>query len=25
LITRGAGFVSIGQQVRPVDRDSDRG
>lgn len=25
LITRGAGFVSIGQQVRPVNRDSDRG
>lgn len=25
LITRGAGFVSIGQQVRPVSRDSDRG
>lgn len=25
LITRGAGFVSVGQQVRPVNRDSDRG
>ncbi|MEP3165541.1 MAG: efflux RND transporter periplasmic adaptor subunit [Marinobacter sp.] len=25
LITRGAGFVSIGQRVRPVSRDSDRG
>ncbi|MCL7944129.1 efflux RND transporter periplasmic adaptor subunit [Marinobacter sp. ATCH36] len=25
LITRGAGFVSIGQQVQPVNRDSDRG
>lgn len=25
LITRGAGFVSIGQQVRPVNRDADRG
>ncbi|NMT64305.1 efflux RND transporter periplasmic adaptor subunit [Marinobacter orientalis] len=25
LITRGAGFVSVGQQVRPVNRDADRG
>lgn len=25
LITRGAGFVSVGQEVRPVNRDSDRG
>lgn len=25
LITRGAGFVSIGQKVRPVNRDSERG
>ncbi|MEX2475697.1 efflux RND transporter periplasmic adaptor subunit [Marinobacter sp.] len=25
LITRGGGFVAIGQDVEPVDRDSDRG
>ncbi len=25
LITRGAGFVTIGQQVRPVDADTERG
>jgi multidrug efflux system membrane fusion protein len=25
LITRGAGFVSLGQKVRPVSADTERG